>query len=1005
MAGPQEEAYLKLIKQNPYATYFPEGSLEYITLGWETERVEHHLAWKFDIYAHAPLSRKDIYVDAQSGDILFEESRIKDADTTIAAHTMLHDTQTLGAYFANGTFCLEDYTRGDGVFTYTLDNQDDYSLATDICFADTLWDSTSWWSQYGTDAHYGTELFYDYLWETFGRNSIDDNGFALLSYIHFSPGGPFVKAFWDGERMTYGNGDTASGYPPLVCVNVAGHEITHGLTEFTANLVYYKESGALNESFSDVFGITLQHEFDTAMTDWVIGCGPLEIRDMSNPNLYGDPDTYLGTNWKTTPGDLYGVHSNSGVQNFWYYNMVEGGSGTNDLGNAYTVDGLGWDVAEQIAFRNLTFCLHRWSDYSDARYYAIQAATDLYGPCSPEVKSTWDAWYAVGVGPAFGGNEVAAGFISDIPEQCHAPHTVHFENLSYNSESWLWNFGDGNTSTDFEPEHTYSALGTYTVTLIASSTCGQDAFEMTDLINLDGSNPCHIVMPTSGAAATQTGCEGFVYDDGGPFWGYQGDIDTWITIAPTGTQSVNLYFNEVGMACVGTGENDGIRIYDGPDTNSPMVLAFCDGALPPASWISSGGAVTIRFTAEGSFLDYTGFEIAWVCNTPEEAPIAGFTVDRTYSCSGIANFTNQSALGPNTATSWFWDFGDGNTSTLEHPSHTYQNEGVYTVKCAAINSFGTDTMTIVNLIEKALPLAPTGPDVEVCPGDQATLIAFSTGTNYWYDSDTGSTVLAVGDTFITPIVNQSTPFYAENYGAVSTDTTGAPDKFIGTGANTSLDQGLYFNALSDFRLHAVTVYTLLPGDRHIFIQHPTNGVVHDTTINIATGEVTLLLDFDIEAGQDYLFKVDNTQMNGLWRNNGGVEYPYEIPGTVSIYGSTAGPGFYYWFYNWQVQELCTSEREMISASTGECTGVDELTADRYQLFPNPTDRMMTVQWSGLERPQSMQLYSASGTLARMIPVPHSIGQVDLDLAGLSQGVYFLQINEGANIITKRVVIQ
>ncbi len=96
---------------------------------------------------------------------------------------------------------------------------------------------------------------------------------------------------------------------------------------------------------------------------------------------------------------------------------------------------------------------------------------------------------------------------------------------------------------------------------------------------------------------------------------------------------------------------------------------------------------------------------------------------------------------------------------------------------------------------------------------------------------------------------------------------------------------------------------------------------------------------------------------------------------------------------------------MISASTGECTGVDELTADRYQLFPNPTDRMMTVQWSGLERPQSMQLYSASGTLARMIPVPHSIGQVDLDLAGLSQGVYFLQINEGANIITKRVVIQ
>jgi len=122
------------------------------------------------------------------------------------------------------------------------------------------------------------------------------------------------------------------------------------------------------------------------------------LRSMSNPKAYGDPDTYLGTNWATGTGDNGGVHTNSGVQNFWYYLLANGGSGTNDNGDSYNITPLGIFDAGAVAFRNNTVYLWSNSQYADARFYAIQSAIDLFGACSPEVVTTTDAWYAVGVG-------------------------------------------------------------------------------------------------------------------------------------------------------------------------------------------------------------------------------------------------------------------------------------------------------------------------------------------------------------------------------------------------------------------------------------------------------------------------------------------------------------------------------------------------------------------------------------------------------------------------------
>ena len=123
--------------------------------------------------------------------------------------------------------------------------------------------------------------------------------------------------------MTYGDGNLAQGYRPLVSLDICGHEITHGVTTYSANLTYSYESGALNESFSDIFGECIENTA-SGSNDWMMGCdigvsGCGAFRNMANPNQFGDPDTYKGTYWYTGTGDNGGVHYNSGVQNKWFY--------------------------------------------------------------------------------------------------------------------------------------------------------------------------------------------------------------------------------------------------------------------------------------------------------------------------------------------------------------------------------------------------------------------------------------------------------------------------------------------------------------------------------------------------------------------------------------------------------------------------------------------------------------------------------------------------------------
>ena len=379
----------------------PEGELVIFPV-IDQITTEARLAYKFDIYASAPVYRADVYVDAQTGVVLFENKRIHHADTPATGVSLYNGTVSFTADSYTGGYRLRQAADGGGIRTFDMNNGTNYSGASDITSADTSFPSST---ATGVQAHFGAEQTHKYFMGKHNRNSFNGAGAIINSYVSYSSN--YVNAFWDGSRMTYGDGDGVN-YGPLVSLDIVGHEITHGVTEYTANLIYSYQSGALNESFSDIFGESIEH-YAQGTNDWLmgdaIGAGGSggALRSMSNPNAFNDPDTYLGTYWWTSSGDNGGVHINSGVQNYWFYLLVNGGSGTNDVGDVFNVSAIGWDKAEAIAYRNLAVYLTQSSQFTDARAGAIQAAIDLYGAGSPEEIAVTNAWYAVNVGDAYGG--------------------------------------------------------------------------------------------------------------------------------------------------------------------------------------------------------------------------------------------------------------------------------------------------------------------------------------------------------------------------------------------------------------------------------------------------------------------------------------------------------------------------------------------------------------------------------------------------------------------------
>ncbi len=907
---PEEENLLKKENNNPEATYYPKADL---VLYQKPNETKYNYTYVFDIYADKPLKRADLYIDASNGNLVFENNKIHQADSNGTAITKFSGNQPIVSNFTGSQFTLRETSRGLGIETYNMQTTTNYGGAVDFTDADNMWNNVNAQKdEVATDAHWAAEKTWDFYWYKFKRNSIDGQGFKLKSYVHYDVN--YANAFWDGQRMTFGDGNAS--WQPLVALDISGHEITHGLTSFTANLDYAYESGALNEAYSDILGTAIEFYAKPSQANWLIGENiGTPIRSMSNPNLYSQPDTYHGTSWYSGSQDNGGVHTNSGVLNYWFYLLSVGGSGTNDIGSSFNITGISVDSAAAIAFRTLTIYLTNTSQYADARFYSIQSAIDLFGPCSQQVQSTTNAFYAVGIGTPYVAG-VQSNFTSENAVFCQAPATVNFVNQSNNANNFVWDFGDGFYSNLFNPSHTYDNLGTYTVKLVSNGGyCGIDSNIKVQYVSILTSNPCIINMPITGTNS-MTACTGTIYDNGGSSNYSDNSISTTF-IKANGASSITLNFSSFSL------ENgyDYLYIYDGPTTSSSLIGTYTGNNLPNGGSITSTtNRITLKMTSdEGT--NAAGFVASWQCNMPVTPPVCNFMVSDSASCVGEIIFTDKSLNGP---LNWFWDFGDGNTSNLQDPTHLYQSNGTYSVKLKANNAIGGDSILKTNYIIVNKPLDPVKPnDTANCGPASFTFQANGNGIK-WYDQLNASLPFDTGNIITTAVINASTTIYVEREVQGGSDFGGKTDNSGGGSYFNNTNQHfLQFNCNQPTLLKSVKVYAASAGNRTITLQDLQGNILASKTVNIPTGSSRVTLNFNVPVSND--LKLVGPPSPNFYRNNAGCNYPYQIGNAISITkcSATQSPtGFYYFFYDWEIQdEACKSNRLPIHISINIATPV------------------------------------------------------------------------------------
>lgn len=349
------------------------------------------------------------FIDAHSGKVVWHYDNLQTA--TGSGASLYSGNVSFVTYLKSGTYYLEDTGRKVGTF----DSRNTTASVYRFTDTDNVWSAST--QRAAVDAHIGAELVYDYYLGTHGRNGIDGNGgpgyYAsadgvtglISSKVHYSS--RYNNAFWNGSFMTYGDGD-GTNFTPLVTIDIAGHEITHGVTERTAGLIYSNESGALNESMSDVFGSMVErYAYGESANTWKIGEQAFTpsisgdaLRYMDNPHLAGnsgftaddDPDHY--TERYTGTSDNGGVHTNSGICNKVFYMVAKGG--TNHR-STIVVTGAGADAAAKIWYKALTTYMTSSTNFHGARVATLNAAAALYGTGSANYNTVVNAWTACGV--------------------------------------------------------------------------------------------------------------------------------------------------------------------------------------------------------------------------------------------------------------------------------------------------------------------------------------------------------------------------------------------------------------------------------------------------------------------------------------------------------------------------------------------------------------------------------------------------------------------------------
>ncbi|CAD5943549.1 M4 family metallopeptidase [Streptomyces cyaneofuscatus] len=398
-----------------------------------------------------------VITDAASGEKLYEWQAVHNG----TGNTQYSGQVTLGTA---PSYTLTDTTRGNHK-TYNLNRGTSgtgtlFSKSTDVWGNGTPQNAET----AGADAHYGAALTWDYFKNVHGRNGLRGDGVGAYSRVHY--GNNYVNAFWQDSCfcMTYGDGD--GNVKPLTSIDVAAHEMTHGLTSVTAKLVYSGESGGLNEATSDIFAAAVEFNANNSQDqgDYLVG-EKIDIRGNGTPLRYMDKPSKDGSSkdaWYSGIGGI-DVHYSSGPANHWYYLLSEG-SGTKTINgvnydsptsDGLPVTGIGRDKASLIWFKALTTKFTSTTNYAAARTGTLAVASELYGATSPEYAAVAHAWAGINVGARPGGGDPDPGgkvfennTVVNIPDAGAAvTSTVNVTGVTGNAPSTL--------KVDVNITHTY----------------------------------------------------------------------------------------------------------------------------------------------------------------------------------------------------------------------------------------------------------------------------------------------------------------------------------------------------------------------------------------------------------------------------------------------------------------------------------------------------------------------------------------------------------------------
>jgi PKD repeat protein len=467
-------------------------------------------------------------------------------------------------------------------------------------------------------------------------------------------------------------------------------------------------------------------------------------------------------------------------------------------------------------------------------------------------------------------------------------------------------------------------------------------------------------MNPAGLNQTQNSCNGTLFDPGGAAANYQDLVTSEITIAPIGAASITLNFSSFDLEA----NYDYLYIYDGPNNTSPLIGQYTGNTLPNGGVINSTyGAVTLKFFSD-TYVTNAGFVMTWACQIPTNPPVADFQANAVTSCTGAIDFYDQSTGGP---TSWVWDFGDGAASTLQFPSHVYTQDGQFTVTLIAGNAFGTDTISFAQYITIDRPDAPLAAGVIVCAPDSVTVNATANGSMSYYDSELDGNLLTIGSSYST-FLQQTDTVWVESVENNPSLYLGPLNNSFGTGGqhNNATTQYMIFSVNEPLTIVSAWVNAGATGDRTITLWDASGNQLDSRFLNIPSGGSRISLNFHVEPGVNY--RIGGAQMN-LYRNNAGAVFPYQIPGLISITGSSAGGAFYYYFYDWEVvKDPCVSPRTPVTLIMDQVTAAASISTIGMTatVVVNASNNATQYSWDFGDNTSSTQttpthLYTLPGT--------------------------------------------